>query len=68
MRILFTRFPYESAKGGAELQTKWLASGLLKRGHTVSFLGSCHPLSSMLKEVGAETHHASIGLPPVTAW
>lgn len=68
MRILFTRFPYESAKGGAELQTKWLATGLLKRGHTVSFLGSCHPLSSMLKEVGAETHHTAIGLPPVTAW
>ncbi len=68
MRILFTRFPYESAKGGAERQTQWLVSGLLKRGHSIGFLGSCHALSSMLKEVGAETHHASIGLPPVTLW
>lgn len=68
MRILFTRFPYESAKGGAELQTKWLTSGLLKRGHAVSFLGSCHPLSSMLKEIGVTTQYLRIGLPPVSLW
>lgn len=68
MRILFTRFPYVSAKGGAELQTQWLTSGLLKRGHSIDFLGACHPLSSLLKEVGVQTHHAWIGLPPVTLW
>lgn len=68
MRILFTRFPFESAKGGAELQTQWLASGLLKRGHSVGFLGSCHPLASMLKEIGVATHFLSIGMPPVSLW
>lgn len=66
MRILFTRFPYESANGGAERQTQWLASGLVKRGHAVSFLGQCRPLLAMLKDVGVETHALSLGLPPVT--
>ncbi|MBP9850331.1 MAG: glycosyltransferase family 4 protein [Candidatus Peribacteraceae bacterium] len=68
MNILFTRFPYVSARGGAERQTQWLAKGLIERGHSVSFLGSCHPLSSMFKEIGAESHHLSLGLPPVTLW
>lgn len=68
MRILFTRFPYVSAHGGAERQTQWLAQGLMERRHSVSFLGSCHPLASMFKEIGAESHHLSIGLPPVTLW
>lgn len=66
MRILFTRFPYESVTGGAERQTQWLAAGLVKRGHSVGFLGQCRPLLTMLKDVGVETHVLTLGLPPVT--
>ncbi len=68
MRILFTRFPYESARGGAEHQTEWLASCLLERGHALHFLGQCHHLSAMLTKIGVDTQHLRIGLPPVTLW
>ncbi|NOS66974.1 MAG: glycosyltransferase family 4 protein, partial [Candidatus Peribacteraceae bacterium] len=68
MRILFTRFPLESARGGAEVQTLSLMKGLNERGHAVAFLGSC----PVLLEETAKLHlpHAKlkIGPPPVTKW
>lgn len=68
MRILFTRFPLESALGGAERQTLSLTKGLSERGHAVAFLGSC----PVLLEETAKLHlpHAKleIGPPPVTKW
>ena len=66
MRILFTRFPLESAKGGAENQTMWLAAGLRDRGHTVTFLGSCPVLSETFAAAGFEAVSLDIGEPPVT--
>lgn len=63
MKILFTRFPLESALGGAEIQTLSLMQGLRDRGHEVSFLGSCPVL---LEQTGGEK--LEIGPPPVTKW
>ncbi|MFA6259402.1 MAG: glycosyltransferase family 4 protein [Candidatus Peribacteraceae bacterium] len=68
MRILFTRFPLESAKGGAERQTLALMRGLRDRGHEVAFLGSCPVLLQWCKEVGITATELQIGPPPVTKW
>lgn len=65
-RILFTRFPLESAHGGAENQTTWLAAGLQSRGHAVSFLGSCPALLAMFPAAGLSVTTLEIGPPPVT--
>jgi glycosyltransferase involved in cell wall biosynthesis len=66
MRILFTRFPLESAHGGAEVQTMSLMRGLKERGHDVQFLGSCPVLLKLCKAAGIDTHALDIGSPPVT--
>lgn len=66
MRILFTRFPLESAFGGAEVQTLALMSELVKRGHTVEFLGSCPVLSAEAPKIGVRVTHLDIGPPPVS--
>lgn len=68
MRILITRFPFESARGGAESQTVTLARGLRARGHDVHFLGSCPVLLEWLANEGVPVHRLSIGKPPVTIW
>ena len=67
MRILFTRFPLESAHGGAEVQTLSLMEGLRARGHTVSFLGSCPVLLRWAQEAGFAVQTLEIGPPPVSA-
>lgn len=66
MNILFTRFPLESANGGAENQTTWLWEGLKKRGHDVSFLGSCTVLLKRAEVSGIKYQVLRIGAPPVT--
>lgn len=66
MKILFTRFPLESALGGAELQTLSLMEGLLARGHAVAFAGSCPVLLKECRARGIPTVELSIGTPPVT--
>ncbi|HRH93338.1 MAG TPA: glycosyltransferase family 4 protein [Candidatus Peribacteria bacterium] len=66
MRILFTRFPLESAFGGAEVQTLALMRELLKRGHAVQFLGSCPVLLAESPKLGVQTTTLDIGPPPVT--
>ncbi len=69
MKILFTRFPLESAlKGGAELQTLSLMKGLIERGHEVAFAGSCQALLALCREHGIATTEWDIGPPPVTKW
>ncbi len=68
MRILFTRFPKESAEGGAENQTEWLMQGLLERGHAVSFLGHCPVLLRRLEKRGIPSTSLDVGEPPVTKW
>jgi glycosyltransferase involved in cell wall biosynthesis len=67
VRILFTRFPLESAFGGAEVQTLSLMEGLRARGHEVSFLGSCPVLLEKLREAGFAALRLEIGPPPVRA-
>lgn len=66
MNILFTRFPLESADGGAENQTEWLMEGLRSRGHDVLFLGSCPVLLRRAKKLGIAHTRLDIGPPPVT--
>lgn len=68
MHILFTRFPLESARGGAENQTQWLMEGLRARGHDVEFLGSCPVLLERTRELKMENGKLEIGLPPVSKW
>jgi len=66
MNILFTRFPLESALGGAEIQTLSLMEGLAERGHSVSFLGSCPVLLEECLKRGISVTKLDIGTPPVT--
>ena len=66
MKILFTRFPYESSYGGAEVQTLSLMQGLRERGHAVAFLGSCPVLLRLCKEKGIPHAKLDIGKPPVS--
>lgn len=66
MRILFTRFPLESAHGGAEVQTMSLMKGLRERGHAVAFLGSCPVLLAECRNEGFPVVELSIGAPPVS--
>jgi glycosyltransferase involved in cell wall biosynthesis len=68
MNILFTRFPYESAEGGAENQTTALLEGLRARGVMVEFLGSCPVLLRRTREMGLGNRDLNIGKPPVTKW
>lgn len=66
MHILFTRFPLESALGGAEIQTLSLMEGLMERGHTIEFAGSCPTLLAECKKRNIQTTELHIGKPPVT--
>lgn len=68
MKILFTRFPLESAYGGAEIQTLSLMQGLIARGHAVAFAGSCPVLLKACKEHRIPFVEWHIGKPPVTKW
>ena len=68
MKILFTRFPLESAHGGAEVQTLSLMKGLSERGHDVAFLGSCPVLLTEVASLGLRVTGLEIGPPPVTKW
>jgi glycosyltransferase involved in cell wall biosynthesis len=68
MNILFTRFPLESALGGAEIQTLSLMKGLLKKGHAVAFLGSCPTLLAECRKRNIPVAELDIGPPPVTKW
>lgn len=68
MHILFTRFPLESAMGGAEIQTLSLMEGLIERGHAVTFAGSCPVLLAECAKRGISTTDVQIGPPPVTMW
>lgn len=68
MRILFTRFPFESARGGAENQTVSLMKGLSGRGYDVSFLGSCPVLLAETAKLSLPSAKLDIGPPPVTGW
>lgn len=66
MKILFTRFPLESAFGGAEVQTLTLMEGLIARGHAVAFAGSCPVLLEECRKRGIPATEWRIGKPPVT--
>lgn len=68
MRILFTRFPLESAYGGAEIQTLSLMRGLRERGHDVSFLGSCPVMLDLCERHRIPAKTLDIGPPPVSKW
>lgn len=68
MGLLFTRFPFESHFGGAEVQTLSLMQGLKERGHEVMFLGSCPTLLAECKQQAIGYWQLAIGNPPVTRW
>ena len=68
MRLLFTRFPLESALGGAEVQTLSLMEGLRNKGHEVIFLGSCPVLLEETGKLKMKNEKLKMGSPPVTKW
>lgn len=68
MKVLFTRFPYESSYGGAEVQTMSLIRGLLARGHAAAFVGSCPVLLEACEQEGIIAGEVDIGKPPVSKW
>ena len=68
MKILFTRFPLESALGGAERQTISLMKAFMAKGHAVAFLGSCPVLLELCREENIICGELDIGKPPVTKW
>jgi len=68
MKILFTRFPLESAYGGAEVQVLSLMEGLIKQDHKVRFFGSCPILLRECKRRKIPVTQLTIGPPPVTKW
>lgn len=68
MKLLFTRFPLESAYGGAEVQTLTLMQRLIDRGHSVGFAGSCPVLLEECRRKGIPAVEWHIGPPPVTKW
>ncbi len=68
MKILFTRFPLESALGGAEVQTLTLMEGLIARGHSVAFAGSCPVLLEECRKRNIMAVEWHVGPPPVTKW
>lgn len=66
MNILCTRFPLESAEGGAENQTMQLMQGLITAGNAVSFAGSCPVINMRCIDAGIPRVELDIGPPPVT--
>lgn len=66
MNCLFVRFPYESAYGGEELHSVQLAEFLHKKGHTVSFFGSCTVLYSLFKKNAYSAFYCPSVKMPVT--
>ena len=66
MKILFTRFPLESAHSGAEAQSIALMKGLKERGHAVAFLGSCPTLLVLCQQHQIASASLEIGPPPVS--
>ncbi|MBI3332305.1 DUF559 domain-containing protein [Candidatus Peregrinibacteria bacterium] len=68
MKLLFTRFPLESALGGAEIQTISLMRGLTKKGHAIAFAGSCPMLLQFAQKEGIPNVELRIGAPPVSEW
>jgi glycosyltransferase involved in cell wall biosynthesis len=68
MRILFTRFPLESAYGGAEVQTLSFMQELLRRRNAVAFLGSCPTILKLCWDHAIPAAELDVGAPPVTKW
>jgi glycosyltransferase involved in cell wall biosynthesis len=68
LSILFTRFPYESRFGGAEVHTLGLMKGFSRKGNTIEFLGSCKTLLEKVAENHWPTTELDVGGPPVTKW
>ncbi|MFA6039708.1 MAG: glycosyltransferase family 4 protein [Candidatus Peribacteraceae bacterium] len=69
MKILFTRFPFESRlNGGAERQVITLMEGLIARNNAAAFAGSCKALLTLCRERGIPSTELMIGPPPVTKW
>ncbi len=66
MRILFTRFPLESAYGGAEVQTLALMRGLRDKKHEVVFAGSCPVLLKECRKEKFKVIELDVGPPPVS--
>jgi len=64
--ILVTRFPYESQWGGEEVHTLELMKALDKRGHEVSFQGSCPHLLKAFDEWNFPVKKTWLSKPPVT--
>lgn len=66
MKILITRFPYESQLSGEEWHTIKLAEKLRQRGHEIFFMGSCEILLKEMRQRGFFVKKVWGSKPPVT--
>lgn len=66
MKILITRFPYESQLSGEEWHTIKLAERMRERGHEIFFMGSCKILLKELRDRGFYAKKIWGSVPPVT--
>lgn len=68
MKIIFTRFPYESAWGGEESHTLNLAKFFRNENHEVWFMGSCPVLLKKFREENFQVRRIWGGRMTVTPW
>ncbi len=50
------------------MQTMSLIQGLIARGHSITFLGSCPTLLTLCQQIHVPHEHLEIGEPPVSFW
>ena len=66
MKIVVTRFPYESAYGGEEYHTVTIGKYFESQGHEVSFFGSCPVLHLLFINENLKSHKCNFIKAPVT--
>ena len=66
MHVIITRFPYESQLGGMETMVLNLAKALRKKGHRISFVGSCPVLLKLFEENDFKVTKLTVPKSPVT--
>lgn len=66
MRLIITRFPFESQLGGLETLVLNLALSLRAKGHSVSFVGTCPVLLELFKESDFQVTRLAFPKPPVS--
>ena len=66
--VLMLKFPYSSTFGGGEIHTIGLIEGLMSRGFTFYYAGSCSVLLEQFKKRNWHTNKKYLGKEPVSLW